>query len=341
VSTEGARARGRRRWLRVLLIVLLLGLAGAFGWRRQLEMPGSSYSGPPPAPEAPQLDRAARLMADVRALSDTIGTRSMERPEALERAALFVEQQLQAAGLPPRRESYTLPQGTVSNVLAEVAGGARQAEWVLVGAHYDTVDGSPGADDNASGVAALLELARALADSRPARSLRLLAFVNREPPHYATDAMGSLVHARACRARGEQVVAMLSLDCLGFYSQEPGSQELPEVVASLYPDVGNYLAVVGNLSSSALVKQVLASFRAHATLPSEGSAAPGGLPGVGWSDHWAFWELDYPAVVVTDTGPFRNPDYHGFADTSSRLDVPSFTRAVDGLEAVLRELLAP
>lgn len=210
---------------------------------------------------------------------------------------------------------------------------------VVVGAHYDTCYDTPGADDNATGVAALLELARALREVELRRTLRLVAFVAEEPPHFGTDDMGSRRYAALCRERGDRVVAMLCLETLGYYSSAPGSQRYPAPLDLLYPDTGDFVAFVGNLRSRGLVRRAIGAFREAAVAPSEGIAAPALLPGIAWSDHWSFWREGFPAVMVTDTAPFRNPNYHGGADLPGSLDLERLALVVLGLERVLRELV--
>jgi Zn-dependent M28 family amino/carboxypeptidase len=217
-------------------------------------------------------------------------------------------------------------------------GSAKASEIVVVGAHYDTVDECPGADDNASGVAALLELARLLKDSHPARTIRFVAFVNEEPPWFQTDNMGSLVYAKAVRAKNENVVAAVSLESIGMYSDQPGSQQYPAGFGFFYPKQGNFISFIGNFSSRGLVRQAIKSFRQNAAFPSEGVAAPAAVPGVSWSDHWSFWRQGYPAIMVTDTAPFRNKNYHLPGDQANTLDYDRTARVVDGLSHVIIDL---
>ncbi len=212
-----------------------------------------------------------------------------------------------------------------------------------MGAHYDTVLDSPGADDNASGVAALLAIARELASrpQPPARTVRLVAFANEEPPHFQTPRMGSLVYARRARERGDRIVAMLSLESIGYYSDAPGSQRYPLFLLGwIYPSRGDFLAFVGDVGARALVRRAIASFRRHAALPSEGAAVPGFVPGVLWSDHWSFREAGYPAIMVTGTAPFRNPHYHEPSDRPETLDYDRLARATAGLARVIDALAA-
>jgi hypothetical protein len=209
---------------------------------------------------------------------------------------------------------------------------------VLVGAHYDSVVDSPGADDNASGVASMLELARLFAVRQPDRTVRFVAFANEEPPYFWTEDMGSLRYARMAKQRGDSIVAMLSLESLGFYSDAPRSQRYPLFLAWFYPDRGNFIAVVGNVGSRRLVHRVLASFRSHTQFPSEGSAAPKQIPGIGWSDQWSFWKEGYQGVMITGTAPNRNANYHTELDIPRTLDFGRLARVVHGVSRVVDEL---
>lgn len=187
-------------------------------------------------------------------------------------------------------------------------------------------------------MAALLCLARQLAGARPGRTLRFVLFANEEPPFFLGEDMGSRVYARRARARGERIAAMLSLETIGYYSDQPGSQRYPPLVGRFYPDTGNFLAFVGNVRSRALVQEALAAFRRGTSLPAEGAALPGWLPGVGWSDHWSFWREGWPALMVTDTAPYRYPWYHTDGDTLERLDLERLAQAVEGLASVVARI---
>jgi Zn-dependent M28 family amino/carboxypeptidase len=227
------------------------------------------------------------------------------------------------------------------NLEVEIQGKTRPEEIVVLGAHYDSAIGCPGANDNGSAVASLLALARSWRGRTPARTLRFVALANEEPPFFQTEQMGSLVYARRCRERNERVVAMLSLETMGYYSTAQGSQKYPFPVGLFYPSRGDFIAFVGNTGNAKLVRQCVAAFRRHAQFPSEGGALPGGLPGIGWSDHWAFWQVGYPALMVTDTAPFRYPHYHTPQDTPDKLDYDRLARVVTGLEKVIGELADP
>ena len=216
--------------------------------------------------------------------------------------------------------------------------GLLKDEIVVIGAHYDTVSGSPGANDNGSGVAALLALARRFAARPVARTLRFVAFVNEEQPYFQTYAMGSRVYARRCGQRREKVVAAVSLETIGYFSDAAGSQKYPPLLSAVYPTTGNFIGFVSDLRSLPLVDRVTAAFRRRARFPSEKGAMPSALPGVGWSDHWSFWQEGYPAVMVTDTAPYRYPHYHLASDTPDKIDYDRLARVVDGLVGVVGEL---
>jgi len=277
------------------------------------------------------------LRRDIAVLAHEIGPRHAWRPAALELAARFLEHELAEAGLAVRAQAYRAGPQEFRNLEVELAGGE---EIVLVGAHYDTVAGGscPGANDNGSGVAAVLALARRFARIRAGRTLRFVLFVNEEPPFFPGETMGSWVYARRSRERRERIAAMLSLETIGYYSDAPGSQRYPPLVGRFFPATGNFLAFVGNLRSRALVREALRAFRARARLPAEGAALPGWVPGVSWSDQRSFWKEGWPALMVTDTAPYRYPWYHTDGDTLDRLDIPRLALAVEGLEAVVAAL---
>jgi Zn-dependent M28 family amino/carboxypeptidase len=207
---------------------------------------------------------------------------------------------------------------------------------VVVGAHYDTVPGSPGADDNASAVAALIELAAMLGKER--LPIRFAAFANEEEPHFMGPDMGSWVSAKRSRDRGEKLAAMLSLEMLGYYSDRPGSQRYPRPLGLFYPDRGNYIAFVGDLGAFRLVRSCCSKFRANSPFPAEWLAGPAAIPGVTRSDHWSFRTLGFPAIMVTDTAYNRNPHYHKASDTPDTLDYGRMAQVTLGLAAMLKDL---
>jgi hypothetical protein len=329
----------RRRVLWWSLLPLALATAGVMAaWWMMIRMPGESFHGPLPELNVRQLALEQELRRDVEHLAVTIGERNLPRYPALLEAAGYIEAQFTAAGYAPLRQEFEVRGLACFNIEAEIGGAQQPDEIVVIGAHYDSVVGTPGANDNASGVAALLALARRLAGSRPSRTVRLVAFTNEEPPYFQTPDMGSWVYARRCRQRGENLVCVLSLETIGYYTDRPNSQQYPPPFGALYPSVGNFIAVIGNVGSRELVQQVVAAFRRHGEFPSEGGAVPGEITGVGWSDHWSFWQEGYPGVMVTDTALFRYPYYHSPLDTPDKLNFPHMARVVSALEGVVKEL---
>ena len=269
------------------------------------------------------------------ALAGRIGERNVWRPEAMAAAAGYIQESLEDAGYTVNVQPFTSHGLTVNNVEAVLPGHGATDEIIVIGAHYDSVADSPGADDNASGVAALLELARLLAKSTLPRTVRFVAFANEEAPFFYGDEMGSNLYAIRAQAQGERIAAMLSLETMGYYTDEPGTQKYPFPFSYLYPDTGNFVGFVGNLSSRTLVRQAIGAFRASTGFPSEGVAAPGGMEGIHWSDHWSFWQAGYPAIMVTDTAPFRYPHYHDASDTPQQLDYTGMARVTSGLAKVV------
>jgi hypothetical protein len=285
------------------------------------------------------------LQAHVEMLSKTIGPRHMGAPDALKFTVNYIEGTLGPANLGYRvaRHTYKVGDTPCHNLVLDLmaTGSDRIAEIVLVGAHYDTVPTTPGADDNASGVAACMELARAFANTKHERSLRFVFFANEEPPYFQTKDMGSLVYAKECKKRGDEIVAMLSLETMGYYSEKKGSQKAPPGLEAHVPDTGNFLAVIGNATSLPIVETCKDWFARNSTLPVVGMALPTTVVEQGWSDHWSFWQQGYPAVMVTDTALLRNPHYHQAGDKHNTLDYERFTQAVKGLEGVIYMLANP
>jgi Peptidase family M28 len=320
------------------MLVFIISLAATSGvaWWFVLRMPGKNISGAAALSSA-EIELRDELIADVRILGGEIGERNMTRYPQLNAAADFIENFFSRAGLVPRRDAYDLHGKTCHNIEAEIRGTF--PEIILIGAHYDSVFGSPGANDNGSGVAAMLALARRFARTSAQQTLRFVAFANEEPPYFLTEQMGSFVYAGRCKARGDQISAMISLETIGYFSDAPRSQTYPALaLGAFYPTVGNFIGFVGNIPSRALLRRVMSIFRAQAKLPSEGAALPAFIPGVSWSDQWAFWQHGYPGIMVTDTAPFRYPHYHRATDTPDKLDYDRFALVVSGVQKVIEEL---
>ena len=301
-------------------------------------MPDRSYSDSlPPLSDSEEVLRR-RLEQHVWTLADAIGERNIWHDRELEAAAGYIEKVWRDLGYETKRQKFVVDNVTVANLEAERVGTSLQEEIVVVGAHYDSVIGSPGANDNASGVAALLEIARLFVQETPSRTVRFVAFVNEEPPFFQTEAMGSRHYAARSRQCREPIVAMLSLETIGYYSEEKGSQRYPFPLRLFYPDTAHFIGFVANISSRHLLHRVMAAFRSHTDFPSEGVAAPGWMTGIGWSDHWSFWQEGYPAIMVTDTALFRYAPYHTLEDTSDKIDYARMARVVTGITRVVAEL---
>jgi hypothetical protein len=326
----------RRLSLSALRIALALVAFFFLLWWFGMRMPGKNISSAAPLSEAESALRA-ELIADVQTLAGEIGERNLLRYAQLTAAADFIEGSFTGAGLTPRRDTYELQGRACHNIEVEIPG--ERKEVVVIGAHYDSVFGSPGANDNASGVAALLALARRFAGKPGGQTLRFVAFVNEEPPFFQTGQMGSFVYASRCQARGDKISAMLSLETIGYFSDAPRSQSYPAPALGLaYPTTGNFIGFVGNFGSRALVRRAIGLFRAQKKVPSEGAALPAFIPGVAWSDQWSFWQCGYPAIMITDTAPFRYPHYHEASDTPDKLEYDRFALVVSGLEKTISEL---
>ncbi|MEZ5302135.1 MAG: M20/M25/M40 family metallo-hydrolase [Verrucomicrobiales bacterium] len=249
---------------------------------------------------------------------------------------------MQALGVATERQNFRAIQGRCDNIIAEIPGAKSPGQIAIFGAHYDTLDTTPGANDNASGCAALIELARHVVASGqpPERTLRFVFFACEEPPSFQGFMMGSVVYAQKCKRDGDDIRAMVSLETLAYYTDEGGSQEYPPPLSLYFPSAGNFLAFVSDRDNKPLLDKAIGAFRKVASLPSEAAALPAHIPGVGWSDHWSFWQQGYPGIMVTDTAPYRYPQYHQPDDKPENLDFPRFTLAVEGLRAVVDTLAA-
>jgi hypothetical protein len=322
--------------LGALRTLLLAGIASAGGTTAGC-MPGTSQQGTPPALSREEQATRQRLTDHVRRLAGDIGERNRAHYEALERARDYVAGELRELGYEPALLPFRFDGQEFHNVEAVRRGSSDES--LVVGAHYDSVEGSPGANDNASGVAVLIETARVLAGRSLPATVRVVAFANEEPPYFNTRmGLGSLEYAKSLVGAGHAVRGMLSIETVGLYSDEPGSQRYPPVVGLFYPDRGNFIGFVGNVGAWRLVRQAVRAFRGASTLPSEAAALPSFLPGVSWSDHRSFWDVGVPAFMVTDTAPFRDPHYHLESDTPERLDYGRMARLVTGLAAVVASL---
>lgn len=343
----------KRRLALAGLFALLCGATGCcvFG---MIVMPGSSFADAAVPLSVADAELREYLGDTIDELSLEIGERNAtRRPEALAAAAAFLTDELVAMGYTVDEQRYEArhfraaeaaeigdpAEGRlVANLVVERRGSTRPAEIIVVGAHYDTAPFTAGADDNASGVAANLALARAMHSFSPERTVRFVFFTNEEPPWFEGVHMGSEVYAKRCREQGDDVVAMIALETMAFFRNEPDTQHYPWPFSALYPSSGSFIGFVADTASQGLVHEAIKSFRSVATVPSEGAALPAEIEGIDWSDHGPFWRQGFRAFMVTDTALFRNPNYHEDSDLPGTLDLDKLTHTVVGLSHMIEHL---
>ena len=317
---------GKRQWWVLGIAMLLVG-----GVICEVTQPFSGHEvSHPPSFDVHRLERHVRMF------SETLAPRDHAHLENLERVATYMTQEMANAGLRPFAQTYTIGARTFRNV--RVLIGPSTGERIVIGAHYDAFEALPGADDNASGVAVLLELARALAAAQPKLTVELVAYTLEEPPHFATRYMGSAVHAHALKAEGVRVRAMLSLEMLGYYSDATGSQHHPaQILRLLYPSRGNFVAVIGRIGGESIVRRTKRAMAGASPLSVYAMIAPRSIPGIDYSDHASYWDEGYPAAMITDTAFFRNDNYHEASDRPETLD---YTRMSQATAAIYSAVLA-
>lgn len=326
----------KRILISLIRIAAAVAVIFALLWWFGMKIPGKNVA-TAAALSADEVRLREELRADVQTLAGDIGERNTIRYAQLNAAAEFIENSFSKAGLKPRRDTYELNGHACHNIEVEIPG--KSPEVVLIGAHYDSVFGAPGANDNGSGVAAVLALARRFAGKAGQRTLRFAAFVNEEPPYFLSSKMGSYVYAQRCKQRGDRIIAMISLETIGYFSDAPNSQSYPAPgLGAFYPKIGNFIGFVGNVGSRGLLRRTISIFRGQKKIPSQGAALPGFIPGVSWSDQWSFWQHGYSAIMITDTAPFRYPHYHLSTDTPDKLDYDRFALVVSAMEAVIVDL---
>ena len=326
------------KWF-LIVIIVCVALYYSFSEYRSFRMPGRSYTGSQEPLDNFQSRVRDHLREHVNVLAGQIGERNMSHYDRLEQSALYIRRVLELMGGYKVEEfDYDIQGKTCRNLYVKLDGTEESKGIVVIGAHYDSVAGSPGANDNASGVAAVLELARIMKNDSPAQPIMFAFFPNEEPPFFQTKNMGSLVLAREFARKKLPITGMISVETIGYYSDQPGSQKYPSGIASFYPNTGNFIGFVSNLHSRRLLQKALAEFRASTHFPSEGATLPSWVEGVGFSDHWSFWEEGHRAIMVTDTAPFRYPYYHTANDTPDKVDYDKMARVVVGLKHVVMKL---
>lgn len=280
-----------------------------------------------------------KLHRHVLVLSDEIGPRNLTHYSCLNKAAEYIADEMRSAHGNFSSEDYLCNKKHVSNLIFEKRGRDIPDNILLIGAHYDTVMESPGADDNATGIAALLEIIHLLDDYANSQTLRFVAFTLEEPPHFGTDMMGSRYHARHAFEKKENIIGMIAFEMLGYFIEKKRSQKYPiSTMAQKYPTTGDFLAVLGNNQSELLAKKA-AKFMREPSLLEIGSFVPyNHIPGNELSDHSSFWHYNYPAVMVTDTAFYRNPNYHEITDTIDQLNFRYFAKAVFSLAHMIKKI---
>lgn len=272
-----------------------------------------------------------RLYQHVYQLATKIGEHNVYHPEALQAARTYITDEWRSQGYDVVEQEYIVQDVPCANLEIVLPGTDCADECIIIGAHYDSVIGAPGANDNSSGVAAILELSRMMLNTRPECTLRFVAFTNEEAPFFSTEDQGAVRYVRVARQRPEKIRLMICLETIGYFSDRPGSQEYPALFRYFYPDRGNFIALVSNFKSRRSMLKLAKHFRAHSDLPLEHVATFSSIPGVSWSDHSAFWNHGYQAVMVTDTAFYRYPYYHTSEDTPDKVDYDRLARVTEGL----------
>lgn len=280
--------------------------------------------------DTPAIDEH-RLRGHVQRLAGEIGERNVFKPHALAEAAEYIEATWRDQGYEVARQWYEVSGVRCANLEITRRGRRWPGEILLIGAHYDSVSGSPGANDNASGVAALMEISRLFTGFDPAVTVRFVAFTNEEAPFFTTKHQGSMVYARAARVRGDGIRLAVVLETIGFYSDEPRSQRYPPFFRLFYPDCANFIGFVSNFSSRRITRRAARLFRDQSDFPLEHVATFEFIPGVNWSDHRSFWRHGYHSFMVTDTAFYRYPYYHTDQDTPDKLAYAQFSQATISL----------
>ena len=299
-------------------------------------MPDSSKHGTNLEPHIETLQQ--NLRHHVYHFAAEIGERNLQHPEALHAAEDYINQTWQQQGYTVERQAYLERNIQCANLEITQHGNALAEQIILVGAHYDTVYGSPGANDNGSGLAVLLELSRLFQSETTNMSVRFVAFVNEEPPFFFSGRQGSNLYAKAIRQRGDDIRLMLALETMGYYSSEPHSQGYPPLFRYFYPHTADFISLVTNFGSRRVMRKLARAFRQVTDFPLQHVATFSFIPGVGWSDHLSFWRQNYKALMVTDTAFYRYPYYHSSNDTPEKLDYSRLARVCDGLFDALRLL---
>jgi hypothetical protein len=301
-------------------------------------MPGNRLQGAPGPLNELETELAEQLKQHVEALALDIGPRSSRLPDKLLAASDYIEQRLHREGLQCEMQPYVSRGLPANNLVVDLKGSRKPEDVIIVGAHFDTSQNTPGADDNASGTAVLLEVARALSHGGQDRTMRFVFFSNGAEPCSGKPESGSGMYAKRCADAHEKVLAVIVLDSLGCYSDAAGSQSYPFPLSFRYPDRGNFVEVLGDMGSFNLVSMCTEMYRSGARMPCEGGLLPNWMPGVSVSDDASFRAQGFPALRITDTGPLRNKQIGTQSDTHDRLDYERMARTTGDLIRMIGNL---
>jgi Zn-dependent M28 family amino/carboxypeptidase len=288
-----------------------------------------------------QIETNLRLHVD--RLAGLIGPRYLQKPSSINATIGYIQNQWASMGYQVSLQGYDALGDHATNLIVEQVGKESEDEIILLGAHYDTVSSTPGADDNASAVAVLLEVSRLLCDHVGKRTIRYVAFACEEPPYFNLDAMGSQHHARHARQRGEKILGMLCLEMVGYYNTADHSQKIPPLIPKwlrgFFPHRGDFLAAIGNIPSWKLCWKFRRGFKRGArSMPLFSICLPERINEIRLSDNSSFWDQGYPALMLTDTSFLRNPHYHRDSDTPDTLDYVRMTQVTLGVASAMRYL---
>lgn len=278
------------------------------------------------------------LKAHVQQIAGNIGERNFVKYQELEKTANYIMNEFSQYGYKCEIQAYQVEQRIYKNIMVSLKGTKESDKVIIIGAHYDSVLGNPGADDNASAVAGLLELARFMSKEKPAQTIKFIAFTNEEPPFFQSRQMGSMIYVKEAKKRREKIEAMLCLEMIGYFRHEKNSQTYPFPLNFFYPNTGNFIAVVGNNASKKLVNKITSAFKKNSNFPIESLSTFKFIPGIDFSDHASFWKYGYKAVMITDTAFYRNPHYHSYTDLPHTLHYQDFAEVVKGLYHVILEM---